>query len=166
MTKLTQRLIDLTYARDPGIQCLREFLGTVNGVDVVGCDVQGMYDITSEDATHTWHEHLSILRQFADDLAAMDALADAIIGGHTPPPTQQEDYVYELVRNVDAGNTIYQHGDGYLAYVPDPARLGALQGSWLCARAGQTRDIGQAEYDALAAAVITANDNASTHPGQ
>ncbi len=84
MAKLTQRLIDLTYAADPRIQVLREFLGTLDGVNVVGCDVRGMYDITSEDTTHTWHEHISIFRRWAGDWAAMDAVADAIIGGTSP----------------------------------------------------------------------------------
>ena len=72
-----------------------------------------MYDITSEDATHTWHEHLSILRQFADDFAAMDALADAITGGSTPPgPPPIDLRVQEMfaVRDTDGG--IYLAGPG------------------------------------------------------
>lgn len=86
MRDLTQRLIDLTLARDPRIQVAREFFGTVDGVNVTGMDVRDVRWITS-DPSHIWHDHISIFRRWAGDLAAMDALADAILGGTTQPDT-------------------------------------------------------------------------------
>ena len=78
MVRLTQRLIDLTLARDARIQVVREFFGTTDGRTVVGLDVRDVRWITS-DPSHLWHEHYSIYRRWAGAHAAMDALADAIL---------------------------------------------------------------------------------------
>ena len=79
MRHLTQRLIDLTLARDPRIQVCREFFGTVDGVTVTGMDVREVRWITS-DPSHIWHDHISVFRRWAGDIAAMNALGDAILG--------------------------------------------------------------------------------------
>ena len=119
MARMTQRLIDLTNAGDPRIQVLREFFGTVNGTVVVGRDVRTNKPVTS-DSSHLWHVHLSSFRRFAGDVGAMDALADAILGGSTGGflmalTDQQQADIYnvlmdmntrhgiESVRNVDDG---------------------------------------------------------------
>ena len=80
MARITQRLIDLTNASDPRIQVLREFFGTVDGAQTVtGRDVRTHRWITSDDS-HLWHCHISAYRRWAGDTAAMDAVADAILG--------------------------------------------------------------------------------------
>ena len=84
MPRMTQQLIDLTFARDPRIQVVREFFGTVNGRDVTGLDVRDVRWVTS-DSSHLWHVHLSVFRRWAGDHAAMDALADAILAAGAPP---------------------------------------------------------------------------------
>ena len=137
MARLTQRLIDLTHARDGRVQVLREFLGTVDGHTVVGMDVRDVRLITS-DPSHLWHEHLSMYRRYAGDHAAMDALADAILGDtqdttedDDEPITipQDEDDDMKLIRIVQDGRIIavstYQFDQ-----VPDMDQYNALATIW------------------------------------
>ena len=86
MKKFTQRLIDETKARgDTGkLKCLREFFGTVNGTTVTGMDVPGRYWVSS-DPSHLWHIHCSGKREYANDKAAWNNVADIILGTSTPP---------------------------------------------------------------------------------
>jgi hypothetical protein len=63
MAAVTQRLIDATQSDDPRMYCLREFFGTVDGVNVTGMDVRGKYWVTSDDS-HLWHVHLSFYRKY------------------------------------------------------------------------------------------------------
>jgi hypothetical protein len=93
MARITQRLIDLTMARDPRVQCLREFFGTVNGRTVTGLDVRDRRWVSS-DPTHLWHIHISVYRRFAEDMAAMEGVANAILGtgGAAAPPPQTGDW--------------------------------------------------------------------------
>lgn len=79
MARMTQRLIDLTMAGDPRVQALREFFGTVDGANVTGLDVRDKRWISS-DPSHLWHVHISIYRKFSQDNAALQAVADAILG--------------------------------------------------------------------------------------
>ena len=101
MPRLTQRLIDLTVARDARIQTLREFFGTTDGRTVVGMDVRDVRWETSDDS-HLWHVHISVFRRFAGDQYAMDIVADAILdvpssgpppetGGGGTNPSQEDD---------------------------------------------------------------------------
>ncbi len=81
MKRLTQRLIDETKANgdNGGLYGTREFFGCINGVDVTGMDVPGQYMVTS-DPSHVWHIHVSGKRQYVNDHAAWQAVADVLLG--------------------------------------------------------------------------------------
>jgi hypothetical protein len=84
----SQRL--LNAKNDSRMNCIREFFGSTNGTTVCGWDYYGGYAVTS-DSSHLWHIHLSVLRKYANDAAALQKVADVITGvssgGSTPPPS-------------------------------------------------------------------------------
>ena len=133
MQRMTQRLIDLTYAGDARVQVLAYFLGTVDGRNVTGMDVRGRYWITSDDS-HLWHEHLSIYRRWAGDHAAMDALADAILDtDHHPPEDDMTDEQWQFLQNMNLKLDAIQHHQIYTeawkcwTRDPDPTSAGIVQ---------------------------------------
>ncbi len=71
---------------DPRIECIREFIGTVNGHDVCGYNrfrtgrPVGWYPSGYSDASHLWHVHISIFRDRPGDTVAMIGLAEVIAG--------------------------------------------------------------------------------------
>jgi hypothetical protein len=73
----SQRLMNAK--NDPRTDCLREFFGSVDGVNVCGWDFYGNYPVTSDDS-HLWHIHLSFLRKYATNDAMLQDLADVITG--------------------------------------------------------------------------------------
>jgi hypothetical protein len=73
----SSRLMDAR--NDPRMYPIREFYGSEDGVNVCGWDYYGDYPVTSDDS-HLWHNHLSVLREFADDYAALQGVADVITG--------------------------------------------------------------------------------------
>jgi hypothetical protein len=82
----SQRL--LNAKNDSRMSCIREFFGSTDGVTVCGWDYYGGYPVTSDDS-HLWHIHLSVLREYANDQAALAKVADVITaasggGGSTP----------------------------------------------------------------------------------
>lgn len=64
---------------DPRGNYLREFYGTVNGYQVTGWDFQAV-TYSSSDSSHLWHIHVSVLRKYADDPRAYDALYSILVG--------------------------------------------------------------------------------------
>ena len=101
------------------------FLGTLDGVTVTGLDVRGRYWITG-DGTHTWHEHTAIYRRWAADHAAMDALADAILGSQPHPPggddVTPEQWAYIEAMNVKLDQIQHHQQNtevGYLQSIKD-----------------------------------------------
>jgi hypothetical protein len=104
MKKFTQRLIDETKARgDTGkLKCLREFFGTVNGTTVTGMDVPGQYWVSSDDS-HLWHIHCSGKREYANDKAAWNNVADVILGTSTPP--KDDDMPKQIYLYTKSGQT-------------------------------------------------------------
>jgi hypothetical protein len=87
MKRLTQRLIDATLAnpQDPRVRALREFFGTVDGVNVTGLDVPGRYWVTS-DSSHLWHVHLSGKRSYTGDEQAWADVASVLLATDQPTP--------------------------------------------------------------------------------
>jgi hypothetical protein len=80
----SQRLMNAK--NDARMNACREFYGSTNGTSVCGYDYKGNYNVTSDDS-HLWHIHLSILRQYCNDKAAMLKIADVITAsGSAPPP--------------------------------------------------------------------------------
>lgn len=73
----SQRLMNAKT--DPRTDCLREFFGSVDGVNVCGWDFHGGYPVTSDDS-HLWHVHLSFLRKHATNGPMLQELADVITG--------------------------------------------------------------------------------------
>lgn len=79
----SSRLLAAKY--DPRMYPIREFFGSVDGITVCGWDYYGWgdqadgYPVSSDDS-HLWHVHLSILRQYTEDDAALQAVADVITG--------------------------------------------------------------------------------------
>lgn len=92
MSMVTQRL--LTSAKDPNdprLTVCREFYGTLNGRDVTGWDTYYGTPATADDS-HLWHVHISFLRKYADDPAAMDAVLSIIKGEpYRPDHPHEED---------------------------------------------------------------------------
>jgi LysM repeat protein len=64
---------------DPRGNYLREFFGTINGTKVTGWDFQKL-SLTSSDSSHLWHIHVSIVRAYAADPRAYDALYSILTG--------------------------------------------------------------------------------------
>lgn len=80
MSIVTQRLLDSARDQnDPRLNYCREFYGTVNGTHVVGWDTYYGQPATS-DESHLWHVHLSVLRKYANDADALNAVLSVITG--------------------------------------------------------------------------------------
>lgn len=69
----------LNAKNDPRTECLREFFGSTDGVNVCGWDFYGGYPVTSDDS-HLWHVHLSFRRVHATNGPMLQHLADVITG--------------------------------------------------------------------------------------
>lgn len=87
--RATQNLMNAK--NDSRMNVIRSAFGSVDSVNVVGYDYKGNYPCTSDDS-HLWHVHISVLRQFANDGAALAKVADVVVGtgssgGGTPPPS-------------------------------------------------------------------------------
>lgn len=85
---VSQRLLDA--AHDSRMAPVREFYGSVDGVHVIGWDYPGGYPVTSDD-THLWHVHVSVLRAFSNDTAALSGVAAVITGGGAPTAPIEDD---------------------------------------------------------------------------
>lgn len=78
MVALTRRLARAAALRDPRItRVVREFYGTIDGVNVLGVDVATGAPSLS-DRSHLWHLHISFYRRFACSPAALAPVADVL----------------------------------------------------------------------------------------
>jgi hypothetical protein len=97
---VSQRL--LNAKNDSRMYACREFYGSTDGRVVCGWDYVGGYPVSS-DSSHLWHIHLSILRKYANDSAALSGIASVITGGAggaVPPPipiSTEDDPMYKII---------------------------------------------------------------------
>jgi hypothetical protein len=71
MVILTRRLLAAAKRRDPRVtRVVREFFGTVDGVNVTGFDVVSNRH-SSADTSHLYHLHISFLRRYACNSRAL-----------------------------------------------------------------------------------------------
>lgn len=81
MKLVTKRLLaSAKDANDPRLNALREFFGTTDGSSVAGWDCYYGREAHSDDSSHTWHIHMSILRKYANDRAALAGVRSVFIG--------------------------------------------------------------------------------------
>lgn len=91
MTKVTQRLRQACTPNgkgdyDPRIECIREFIGSLNGRDVCGFNRYrtgrrtGWYASGYSDISHRWHVHVSVFRDRVENRNDMTGLAEVICG--------------------------------------------------------------------------------------
>lgn len=89
MIAACKRLEKACLAKDPRLNALREWIGTLNGETVTGYSpYRGSY-ITSSDKSHLWHIHLSIFRDSNENDALLKQIAEVIIG------TPEKPYVWD-----------------------------------------------------------------------
>lgn len=103
MRLMTGRLVAGVKRNDPRLACVKEFYGSVNGVDVVGWikdDEDGPWRTATSDSSHTWHVHLGILTPYVDDMEAMRGLASLLSG------ESLDDYIGGIVEQ-----NLPKHGD-------------------------------------------------------
>lgn len=80
MPVVTKRLLDSAKDRnDPRLNVVREFFGTLDGVNVTGWDCV-KYSPSTSDSSHLWHIHLSVLRKYSNDQAALEPVLAVIRG--------------------------------------------------------------------------------------
>lgn len=109
--KASQRLLNAKH--DSRMNAAREFYGSTDGYNVCGWDYYYDYAVTSDDS-HLWHIHLSILRQYCNDDAALQKIAQVITGSTAP------------VEDVDMPSQIYlYHKSGQVTTL-------AKAGTWYC----------------------------------
>lgn len=80
MPVVTRRLLDSARDHnDPRLDPVREFYGTLDHTSVTGWDCVA-YEPATSDRSHTWHVHISILRQYANDMDAMRQILSVVMG--------------------------------------------------------------------------------------
>lgn len=85
MRKLTARLVAAMKAEDPRIVGkLREFGGTVDSRNVTAYRVEDQVFIRF-DKTHLWHIHLSVFREFCNDVGVCQGIAEVLLGISSSP---------------------------------------------------------------------------------
>lgn len=95
MRLVTTRLVNACKEKDPRVECVREVIGSYDGNAVVTYNryatgsgtrsrVGLFYGIS--DNSHRWHVHISFFRDYANDEAAMQGVADVITGVKTSTP--------------------------------------------------------------------------------
>lgn len=80
----------LNAKNDPRMDVARSFFGSTDGANVCGWDYYGGYAVTSDDS-HLWHVHLSVLRKYATNHAALQKVADVITGHASDGSSGSED---------------------------------------------------------------------------
>lgn len=82
MILVTKRLAAAWAVRDPRLDAVRGFNGTLDGTSARRWDAA--YDTptatTWSDDTHLWHIHLEIFRRFADDMSVMPGILAVVLG--------------------------------------------------------------------------------------
>lgn len=98
---IMSRLINATGTRDPRLRPLREFLGSLDGVNVTGRDVT-TGAVINGDSSHLWHVHLSILRRYATDTEALSGVAAVLTGQDVASPATPDSSTPQPIREDDA----------------------------------------------------------------
>jgi hypothetical protein len=96
MRLVTGRMVEACADSDPRVYALREIIGTIDGKNVCGYNrvasgsgtrsKVGFVASGFADSSHLWHNHFSILREYADDVAACKAIGAVVTGLPLPPP--------------------------------------------------------------------------------
>jgi hypothetical protein len=96
MQLVTKRMVEACERNDPRVYALREIIGTLDGKNVCGYNrvasgsgtrsKVGFVATGFADSSHLWHNHFSILREFADDVVACKAIGAVAIGLPQPQP--------------------------------------------------------------------------------
>jgi hypothetical protein len=101
---VSQRL--LNAKNDSRMAACREFYGSTDGRTVIGWDYYEGHSGTSDDS-HLWHVHLSILRAYSNDDAAMARISEVITGkaggGQPPEDELPEEVEAMLVQDASSG---------------------------------------------------------------
>ncbi len=109
MIVYTARMDRAAKAKDPrlfigGVPVIREFIGTLNGRTpycyvLTGGRARGLPADASEDwgrdASHLWHLHISIIREFVTNQRAMDGIASVLLGEGPLTNTEEEEDMAE-----------------------------------------------------------------------
>jgi len=98
MMRVTRRFYDSwKNSDDPRLNNVREVIGTLDGRSVIYMDCQSGEQGTADD-THLWHNHVGVLRRFANDGPTMLAIASVVKGetlaqwlGQTQPEEEDDD---------------------------------------------------------------------------
>jgi hypothetical protein len=88
MRKCTGNLLAAAKAHDPRLRAVREFCGTLNSSQTYPWQLvpsNGSEGVDTWDHSHLSHIHISILREFADDAAALAPIADVFAGVSSDP---------------------------------------------------------------------------------
>lgn len=86
MVLVSKRLKKAFDEDDDRIDCLREFIGTVDNRNVCGWNRYrtgrrtGWYSSGYSESSHLWHVHLSFFRDYCDDLEWIKAVAEVVAG--------------------------------------------------------------------------------------
>ncbi len=83
MKLLTSRLVKAAQKNDPRLKAVREFCGTLNGWQTYPWQVHpnsASEGVGSWDDSHLWHIHISFLREFCDNYAALAPVVKVLAG--------------------------------------------------------------------------------------
>jgi hypothetical protein len=100
---VSQRL--LNAKNDSRMYACREFYGSTDGRTVIGWDYSGGYAVSSDDS-HLWHVHLSILRKYCNDAAALSGIAQVITGGGSQPQPPGGGDWFDMASQTDLENAV------------------------------------------------------------
>lgn len=117
----SQRLLDAGH--DSRMYAARSFYGSTDGWSVCGWDYPGGYPVTSDDS-HLWHVHLSILRMYANDDAALAGVASVITGGQAsalPLPPELMEGNPDTMYRIFYGSNHYLLCGGKIVRIAGPA---------------------------------------------
>lgn len=93
MRRRTGYLVDAAERDDPRLRPVREFYGTVDSATVVGRIKDGSdaaWRWSTSDDSHLWHIHISIIRSFVGDWAALQGVL-SVLSGETEDHTERDD---------------------------------------------------------------------------
>jgi hypothetical protein len=86
MQAVTKRVLDAARKRDPRlVKYVHAFNGTVDGRKAIRIEMKGGHTrVVSASEDHTWHTHLEIYREFANDKRAMQSILSVVTGKPLP----------------------------------------------------------------------------------
>lgn len=135
MQTCTRRLLDAAKAHDPRLHAVREFCGTLDGKQTFPWQLtptDGGEGVGTWDDSHLWHIHISILREYADDQAALLPIADVFAGtplviDPTDPKWSSKMDRAEVIKaasegvrdEIDAALRAFAHGGDHGDFTPE-----------------------------------------------